>query len=145
MAVRHGFGGLLVAVVLVVVACGDDLLPAYDILGDAGVLPDGFVIPVFDAPPGTPDGAVVDGNGSMDGGPLDGMSTLDGGTCPAQGITEGTGCPTLGARQCQPGQIMFLQCDMVGACLVWQQKMCLNGTCDNAMDAGLACVAIDML
>ena len=134
----------MAALLIVVVACGDDLLPAYDILGDAGVLPDGFVIPVFDAPPGTPDSA-VDSGVLIDGATLDGMSSLDGGTCPAQGLTEGTGCPTLGSRQCQSGEVTFLQCEMVGACLVWKQKMCLNGTCDNAMDAGLACVAIDML
>jgi hypothetical protein len=60
---RVGLG--LGALLLLVIACGDDLLPSFSVLGDAGLLPDGFMLPdasfvpdaiIPDAPSGLPDG-----------------------------------------------------------------------------------------
>jgi hypothetical protein len=94
-----------ILVLLAVFACGDDLLPLFDVLGDAGLLPDGFVFP--------PDGPIVDAAiPDAPSGLPDGEPGPDGANC-----TSDPRCPDLG-QFCTGNDLITCQVGPMGCRVV---------------------------
>jgi hypothetical protein len=114
---------LVGAGLLVVIACGDDLLPSFDVLGDAGLLPDGFQVPdalVIDA-------FIADAPASLP----DGQPGPDGSMC-----TSDPRCPDLGSF-CFDSDLIGCTLDAMGCRQVTSLIVCTSPrTCEGSVVVG---------
>ena len=88
----------LLALLLLVIACGDDLLPSFNVLGDAGLLPHG------DGGSFLPDALIPDAPSGLP----DGQPGPDGSMC-----TSDPRCPDLGTF-CFDGEVIRCTLDEMG-------------------------------